>query len=161
MFTYACIAAAFLLLTASCKEYSLIAFFVFMEFALHKIIYVVGVEYSEGLQGAELYVAYMAAEALALAMMYRYQAHLFITALIFTNLLYNFLTTLHHLGITAIDFHGYYPSIVQPIMILELLYLAGISAYVRRSLKKHGFINVDDISRTFRIRSRVSSRGVS
>ena len=153
MFTYLCILAAFALTRFSRPEYRVIAYILLAEFAAHKLAYILGIQLTSILNPQGIYLAYAAIELLAIIAMIKYQCHLTIALLIFINLGYNMLTISQYYMETY-DFYGSYQFFVQTIMILELVYLAGITAYVSNYRRKYGLVNTNSIDRLFRIWGR-------
>ena len=68
--------------------------------------------------------------------------------LVFINLGYNVLTVSQYL-ITTYDFYALYYNFVGSIMVLELIYLAGITVYVSNYRRKYGFVNTSSIDKLF------------
>ena len=154
MFDLICIMVAGFLATISHKQYRLVAFLVFVEFALHFIVFNTLLLDLRAGNSSVIYVLYSIIQVSILGIMYKNQIHFYIALLIFANLTYNFLTILQHLLIAPFDFHGSYKLIVGCIMTLELLYLLRITIYVENYGRKHGFININYIDRLFFIRRR-------
>ena len=157
MFTYICILIAFILTRYSRPEYRVIAYILLVEFAAHKLAYILGIQLTNLLNPSGIYLAYIVIELLAIAAMLRYQSHFAIASLIFINLGYNMLTISQYVMPTY-DFYGSYKLFAQSIMILELIYLAGITVYVANYRRKHGLINISYIDRMFCIRRRSDNR---
>lgn len=155
-FDYICIVVAFILARYSSQEYRAIAYILLAEFSAHKLAYIFGIQLTSFLNPSGIYLAYIAIELLAIVAMLRFQSHFAITALIFINLTYNMLTISQYV-IPTYDFYGAYKVSVQSIMILELVYLAWITAYVAAFRREHGFINTNHIDRLFRVRRRVNN----
>jgi len=153
MFTYICILIAFVLTRFSRPEYRVIAYILLAEFAAHKLAYIFGIQITDLLNPQGIYLAYAIIELLAIVAMLKYQCHLAIAALIFINLGYNMLTISQYVMPTY-DFYGSYKVFTQSIMILELLYLAGITVYVSNYRRKYGFINTTNIDKLFCIWGR-------
>ncbi len=152
MFSLTCTVAAGLLAAFSYKKYKFIAWLVAIEFALHFITYNYLFLDFRANNSAAIYLFYIIIQVVILDIMYNSQTHLIIAILIFSNLAYNFFTILQHIGLTSINFHGPYVIVVRTIMVLELLYLLGITTYVGHYLRKHGTANIDHIDNLFHVR---------
>lgn len=161
MFSLICTMVAGFLATISHKQYRFIAFLVFVEFALHFIIYnTLFLEFRADHSSA-IYMFYSIIQVGVLYVMYKNETHFSIAALIFANLVYNFFTILQHLSITSINFHDSYQLIARCIMILELLYLLRITIYVENYARKHKSVDTNYIDHMFFIRRRLSAGDIS
>ena len=154
MFVYFCILIAAILARYSRQEYRVIAYILLAEFAAHEIVYILGIRLTDLLNPAGIYLAYAIIELLAIVAMVKYQAHLAIAMLVFINLGYNALTVSQYLITTTYDFYALYYNFVGSIMVLELIYLAGITVYVSNYRRKYGFVNTSSIDRLFFIWGR-------
>lgn len=176
-FSPGCILAAGLLAAFTVKEYRLVAMIVFLEFLLHQVIYYFGVVQTGILRSAFLYVAYMAIQVIALYLLYKFQTHFIISALLFLNLLFNFVIIIEYINVSTMDTYNNYLvaldsyraakiiwiDAVGIIMIFELIYLLGINTYVAGYIRKNGPIKRDDIDyldRLFSVRRKLLSGGV-
>lgn len=148
MFDYLCILAAFVLARYSSQEYRAIAYLLFVEFLFHKLAYVLGIQLTDLLNPKAIYLAYIIIQVLIIVAMLAIQAHIVIITLIFINLGYNMLT-ISQFNMPTYDFYGSFKYFVGGLMLLELIYLVGISRYVANYRRKHGFINVNYIDRMF------------
>ncbi len=147
--------AALLCAAYSSKEYRFISILVACEFLAHYITYNFLLLDLRSSNSALIYALYMLIQVNVLCLIYLKQTHKIIALLIFINLVYNFCTIMQHLHITSIGFHEKYAMVARIIMILELFYLAGITAYGLFYIRKFGFLNTGYIDRMFRIRRRV------
>jgi len=114
-----------------------------LEFVMHKITYNYFFLELRSDNSGLIYVLYILIQVSVLLFMYMRQTHFVIAALIFLNLVYNFLTVLQHLNITGINFHNSYSYVISSIMILELLYLLGINIYVSAYLRRNRYFDID------------------
>ena len=153
---YLAILIAFILTRYSRPEYRVIAYILLAEFAAHKIVYILGIQLTSLLNPSGIYLAYAIIELLAIVALLRFQPHIAIAALILLNLGYNMLTISQYVMPTY-DFYSDYKFYAQGIMILELIYLAWITAYVAAFRRKHGFINTHHIDRLFCVCRRVNN----
>lgn len=155
MFDYFCIIAAFVLALNSSREYRAIAYLLFTEFFFHKLVYIAGIQVTDLLNPKAIYLTYIIVQMLIIVAMIAIQAHITILILIFINLAYNMLTIAQfnavEKGLNYYDFYSLYKYFVGGLMLLELIYLAGISRYVANYRRKHGFISVNHIDRMFYI----------
>ena len=151
MFGYICIAIALILALRSSIEYRAIGYLVLLEFVLHKLAFVTGFQLVYILKGSLLFLSYIFIELLAIYLMYKMQSHLVITLLIFVNLIYNVLTISQYVNFTY-DFYALYSNFVGVIMVLELIYLAGLSQYVANYRRKHGRVDINSVDSLFRVR---------
>lgn len=156
MFDYAGILIAFLIARKSCPEYRAIAYLVLVEFAAHKVAFILGIQLTDLLNPKAIYLTYIIIEMLIIVAMIAIQAHIFIIALIFINLGYNMLTISQY-NISTYDFFWLYKYFVGGLMILELVYLIGISGYVANYRRKYGVINVNYIDRMFCVYRRADN----
>lgn len=145
MFTLGSTIAAIFLAALSHKHYRFIALLVAFEFIAHKITYHYFFLELRSENSSLIYVLYIFIQASALLFMYIRQTHFMISLLVFSNLFYNFFMVLQFIHITEIDFYKYKAFVIRPIMILELLYLAGVSSYFTNFLKKHRYPDIDYI----------------
>ena len=143
MFAVICPIAALILAAFSHPKYRFIAFVVVFEFAMSKIAYNYFFLESRAENSSLIYVLYSLIQVSVLFIMYMKQTHFIIAALVFLNLVYNFLTILQHLHITQINFHDPYQYVVGTIMIMELLYLLGTNIYVSNYLRRNGYLDID------------------
>ena len=153
MFDYFCILTALILTRYSRQEYRVIAYILVAEFSAHKIAYILGIQITDLLDPTGIYAVYALIELFAIVVMLKYQAHLAIAALVFINLGYNMLT-ISQFVMPTYNFYGNYGLFVQSIMILELLYLAGITVYVSNYRRKYGFVNTSSIDKLFLVWGR-------
>lgn len=153
MFGLVCTMAAGILAVCTVRQYRFIALVVFVEFSLHKIAYQYGIIDTQAFNSSLLFAVYMIINTAALAAMYLVQTHRIIAILIFANLTYNFLSVLNFIFIKSIDFYSSFSYVVGVIMILELLYLLGITTYVTK-LRRRGVLDIDHIDHLFFIRRR-------
>lgn len=128
--------AVALLYRVTAFQFKIIPLLMLIEFSGHQLAYWVGLELTGFLGRVSIYISYMAIQVGILAYMYRNKIYSGITILILANLIYNFLTVLHHLSYTTVNFHGMYASVVGTIMILEILYLLRIKLHVVRDNNK-------------------------
>jgi len=156
MFTYICILIAFLIARKSRPEYRAIAYLLLVEFAAHKVAFILGIQLTDLLNPKAIYLTYIIIEMLIIVAMIAIQAHIFIIALIFINLGYNMLTISQY-SMPTYDFYSLYEYFVGGLMILELGYLIGIRRYVENYRRKHGFINVNYIDRMFCVYRRADN----
>lgn len=147
-FDYICIVVAFILARYSSREYRAIAYLLFAEFFLHQLAYIIGIQITDLLNPKAIYLAYIIIEALIIGAMIFIQAHLIIINLIFINLGYNVLTILQYY-IPTYNFFELFKLFVGVLMLLELIYLAGITGYVKNYRRKWGFINTNHIDKLF------------
>jgi len=155
MFSLICTLVAVSLAAISAKQYRFIAYLVAIEFALHLIAYNYLFLDFRSNNSSGIYFIYILIQVNVLWIMYKNQTHFIIAGLIFINLTYNFLTILQHLGLTSINFHDQYILIARTIMILELIYLLGITSYVGNYIRKHTFLDINYIDNLFFIRRRL------
>jgi len=148
MFDYTCILVAFILARYSSQEYRAIAYLMLAEFFFHKLAYVLGIQLTDLLNPKAIYLAYIIIQMLIIVAMLAIQAHMIVIGLIFINLGYNMLT-ISQFNMSTYDFYGFYKYFVGGLMLLELIYLIGISRYVANYRRKHGSINVNYIDRMF------------
>lgn len=155
MFSLICTLIAVSLAAISIKQYRFIAYLVAIEFALHLITYnYLFLEFRSN-HSSFIYFLYILIQVNVLWIMYRNQTHFIIAALIFINLTYNFLTIIQHTGFTLINFHDPYILVARTIMILELIYLLGITSYVGNYIRKHKILDINRIDNLFFIRRRL------
>ena len=161
MFNAICILAVGLIAAYSTKEYKLVSVIMFLEFMLHEIAAQGGLIETRILNPVLIYLVYMMIQTGVLFAMFLFQLHPVLALIVFINLSYNFFTILQHVGLffywpngSYIDFHGGYRDFAQMIMLLELIYLLGITAYVGNYVRKHKFLDIDRIDRMFFIRRR-------
>lgn len=162
-FSFWCTAGAGLLAFASKKEYKFIAYLVFAEFAISKLAYTYLLLDFRAENSGVIYLIYIIIQCSILGLMNLFQTHKIIAVLIFANLSYNLFTVLQHIGIFMyipltdifINFHLHFKTIVRTIMILELIYLLGITSYVGNYIRKHAFLDVNYIDDLFFIRRRL------
>ncbi len=155
MFSLTCAMAALLCAANSSKEYRFISALVAYEFLTHYITYNFLLLDLRSGNSSLIYALYMLIQADVLYLIYLKQAHKIIALLIFVNLVYNFCTIMQHLHITSIGFHEKYADVARYIMVLELLYLTGVTAYGLSYVRKFRFLSTDYINRMFRSRRRV------
>lgn len=153
-----CVIAVGLLAAISIEKYRFISGLILLEFLLHFLVYEFLFLDFRSMNSSVIYLFYIIIQALVLGLMYINQVHFIIAFLIFIDLIYNFCTVLQHLTITAIPFHDSYQLFARSIMMLEILYLLGITFYVRSSHRTNGFINITDIDNLFFIRRRLYNR---
>ena len=158
MFDLICPFAAICLAAFSQKQYRFIALLVAFEFILHNLTYSYLFLDIRSNNSGLIYVLYMGIQAFVLWIMYMRQTHFIIAGLIFLNLVYNFFLVLQFTHITGVDFYAYKSMVIMSIMVLELLYLLGITTYVSVYLKRNGYLDIDDIDSLFLIFRRPYGR---
>jgi len=158
MFDGLCLLIAGILMHRAVKEYSTAALIVFIEFALHGIIYQGGFVETRWLNGGPLHLAYMFIQIFALILMWRTQTHIIITLLIGFNLTLNYLIVLQFLEVHYWPVHQNFIPTARSIMVLELLYLLGITDYVENYHRKYGYVNFIDIDHMLCVWRRTSYR---
>lgn len=168
-FSPLCVLAAGLLAAFTVTEYRLAAKVVFFEFLLHEAVYYFGIVQTDILDSAFLYAAYMAIQVAALYFMYKFQTHFIISALLFLNLLFNFVMVVQYINVATMDTYNNYLvaldgyraakiiwiNTVGVVMLFELLYLLGMNRYVANYTRKHGPIkrgDIDYLDRLFIVR---------
>ena len=169
MFSVWCTTIAGFLAIISAKQYKFIAYAVFAEFALSKLTYIYLFKDFRDENSGFIYLCYIMIQCMILGIMTTFQTHKIIALLIFINLSYNLCTTLQHIGIFMyipftsifIDFHDNFKVFVRTIMILELTYLAWISAYVGNYIRKYTFLDINYIDDLFFIRRRLFVGNIS
>ena len=157
-FDLICVLAVGFFAAISIEKYRFISGLIFFEFLLHFIAYEFLFLDFRLSNSSAIYLFYIIIQAFVLGFMYLNQVHFIIAFLVFVDLIYNFCTVLQHLTITTIPFHDSYQLFARSIMMLEILYLLGMTFYVRSSHRKNGFINITDIDNLFFIRRRLYNR---
>jgi len=154
LFDLTSVLGAICLAAFSHKKYRFTAILVAIEFVLTWLAYEYVLIELRSKNPAIIYVLYIFIQTLVLTFMYAKQTHFIIAGLIFSNLVYYYLTILQFVNITSVNFYGYKDVVVSTIMILELIYLLGITTYVSQFLKRNGYIDIDTIDSFFLVRRR-------
>lgn len=160
MFSLICIAVAGFLAAVSVKEYRFAAIVLFMEFTLHKFSHTFLFLDLRATNPVYIFVIYAVIQTVALWALTKVQTHFFLAAIIFVNLLYNSFLIGQYLGFTTMDFYTPKKIIYRIIMIIELLYLAGISSYASRYIKSTGSININYLDNLFCIKRKFSNGNI-
>ncbi|MCP4493098.1 MAG: hypothetical protein GY820_38240 [Gammaproteobacteria bacterium] len=158
MFSLICTIAALTLAAFAHPKYRFVAYLVAFEFAAHYIVYNYLFLDLRSENSGLIYVLYAFIQVMVLLFMYMRQTHFIIAALVFLNLVYNFLTTLQHLHLTGVNFHDPYVFVARGIMILELFYLLGANIYVSTYLKRNGYLDLDAIDSAILVWRRPTDR---
>ena len=153
MFDLACIAIALFLLLFSADQFKIIFYIIIYEFVAHQIVYRLGIP------EPFLYLAYSAINLSAIFMLSHFKAHFLIAALFLMNLCYNVLTLSQYVY-PIYDFYGLYADFIGAIMVLELIYMIGITSYVSRKLGLRGADNATSSDLVFRGSYRDNDRGL-
>lgn len=153
MFDALCIMAAGLLAAFSISEYKFLAVAVFIEFAMHNVIYQGGIVDTSLLNPYPVYIAYMSLQLLIMFYLGFLKSHFIITGLIFINFVYNIFTVWAFFDATFIKIYYIYPYFIGTIMIFELFYLSLLTKYARDYFMRQGIISDHDyLDRLFCVR---------
>jgi len=161
MFNTACLFIAGFLAVRSVKRYRFIAWAVFIEFALHKIVYLYLFLDFRSENKWFIYLMYVSIQIPIMALLWYLKSHFVITGLIFINLVYNLLTVQAYFHQEFVPFYNAKDAFIGTIMIFELIYLGLLNRYVYNYRNKYGKPNFDYIDRVFRIRGWNLIRGVA
>lgn len=165
-FNSLCILAAGILAALSVKRYQYIAIFVFIEFALHAVVYDFGMKDTKILNKWAIYGGYLVIQLPILYYLFFRKSHFAITALISINALMNVCGLYFgymywenglHWSIFNI-IYSVYPWFVGMIMLLELTYLGWLTGYVKLHVRQHGYTDYGYIDRLFCVNHEFFSR---
>lgn len=160
MFDLFCIATAFFLCAQAVKEYRVVAFFVALEFALHKVIYLYAFTDLRAVNPWLVYLFYAFAQIIIIAALYKSKSHFVIIGLIFINAAYNLSTVVGFFYYELSKLYYIYPYFVGFIMILELMYLGLLNKYAANYYSKHGSNDINYLNSIFCVRAWPDSRRI-
>ena len=157
MFTSICILVAALLAALSIKQFKIVGIIVALEFALHKIAFVLLSGFSA--QAWVFYFCYGLIQVAAISILRKTNCHFVIMGLMAINLFFNFYTA--YLGLEALNstvywnkfmsIYAIYAWFVGTIMIFELLYLGWLNSYVSKCMRGADDSDYNFIDRLFRV----------
>lgn len=164
-FNAICILAAGLLAASCIPRYKYIALAVFIEFALHAVVYSFGMQDTKILNKWAIYGGYLIFQIPIIYYLFFIKSHIAISLLISLNAVINvcgwyFGYKYWEQGYFETTFrliYALYPWIIGMIMILELLFLGWLRGYIRLHTDKHGNTNYDYIDSVLCV-SRGSSK---
>jgi len=135
MFDLACLALAVTFSILASKEFRVLSAIVAFEFLACFFAYNFLLLDVRSENSSLIYLIYIFIQTCVIMMLYRYKAHRVIVGLVFLNLTYNMLTASQYVASTSYDFYSNYKFNMGFIMLLELIYMLGITGYVQRIIK--------------------------
>lgn len=153
MFTFIMTLIAACLLVNCNKNYRAIAVILFLEFALHKLVYWFFWPDIRVDNGWFIFMCYAFIQVVTLGALYYFKAHAFITILVLINMIYNIFTAFGWFYEIFKSFYYAKDVIVGIIMILELIYMGLINGILPKLLSRLGFNCSDYLDRIYRSRA--------
>lgn len=130
MFDYGAILIALALFSLSDYGYRAILFVLLINFILHKIAYVAGVQLTGLLEYQGIYLVYALIQLATIYALAKLKSHIAILIVILIQLSYNMLTLSQYV-MSTYDFYSLYGSFMQAAMVAELIYMGLLTKYAR------------------------------